>query len=118
MTTYIAGHDGSDAARAALRFTVHLAEATGADVLAAGVYPHTRPMPARSASAAPLAELEAESRRRTEAQLGEIEHPRIVHCAVGAPSPAAGLQQLAEDQDASLIAVGATHHGALGRVRG
>ena len=39
MSTYITGYDGSPAAKAALRFTTRLADATGADVVAANVYP-------------------------------------------------------------------------------
>lgn len=112
MTTYIAGYDGSDTARAALRFTRDLAANADADVLAAAVYPQSR-----FAAGGDAGDQAARpGREEAERTLGASGVPEVTHVAVGAPSPAEGLHRLAEDQDAALLAVGTTHRGSVGRV--
>ena len=115
MTTYITGYDGSDAARAALRFTRRLAETSHAEVIAAAVYPQTPWVFGKGASDAPLAELDEQARADAQSTLESVDVPDVTHVAVGAPSPAEGLHRLAEDQHASLITVGASHRGVVGR---
>jgi nucleotide-binding universal stress UspA family protein len=116
MTTFVTGYDGSDAARAALRWTSRLAGALGADVVAANVYAHAPYLPGKGASDGPVHELAEEARADAERTLAAVDVAEVTHVAVGADSPAAGLTQLAEDQHAALVAVGVTHRGALGRV--
>ena len=116
MTTYITGYDGSDAARAALRFTQRLAQTAHAEIIAANVYPQSPLVFGKGASDGPLAELDEQARAHAESTLESADVPDVTHVAVGAPSPAEGLHRLAEDQHAALLAVGATHRGAVGRV--
>jgi nucleotide-binding universal stress UspA family protein len=107
--TYITGYDGSEGAVAAMRFCTRLAAGTGGEVVAASVYPHSR-----WAFRVDDDERDAgEPRHDAGAPVGA---PDVVMCSVGAPSPAEGLHRLAAEQHASLLAVGVTHRGALGRL--
>src|SRR5688500_248308 len=114
--TYIAGYDGSDASRAALRFAARLAEKTGADVVAANVFDQPQVVFGESAPPGALGELRDVARRGAEDKLAQAGLPDITHVAVGASSPAEGLHNIAADQGARLIVVGGTHRGAVGRV--
>lgn len=114
---YVAGYEESDASRAALRFATHLAESTGAEVIAASVYTDMRRPDSRETTAdRPLAELADDAKAGAEGVLATADVPDVIYSAVGGSSPAAGLHQLAEDQRASLLVVGVTHRGSLGRV--
>lgn len=112
----VIGYDDGEQAGDALALGRDLALATDAEILVAGVYhfepffdtvgwgntpppPDTRPereaaVLERIASAAP----EAEGR------------------AVGSPSPARGLRDLAEEVSADLVVVGSCHRGRAGRI--
>jgi nucleotide-binding universal stress UspA family protein len=115
--TYIAGYDGTLASDAAITLTKHLADATGADVIAAAVY---QPLPliyGKGSSAGADAELEDEVRGAAERTLAGLEGQEgVLPRVVPGDSPAHGLHRLAEQEEASLIAVGTTHRGAAGRV--
>ena len=114
---FIAGVDGSPASMAAVRFARGLAEATGADVLAATVFSPAPLVPGKGASAMADAELDQairEAAEHTLAQLHEPEHAQ--RRAIPGRSAAQGLHELAEREEAGLIAVGATHHGTAGRI--
>lgn len=111
--TYIAGYDGSDAAKAALRFTRRLAGSAHAEVIAAAVYGQK---PEGPAADGPMAELDAQARKSAEDTLAAADIPEVMYVSVGARSPAEGLHRLAEEQNASLIAVGLTHRGPIGRL--
>lgn len=115
-STYISGYDGSTASRAALAFTTRLAERTRAEVVAANVFTQTPAILRKGASDGALAELREDARRDAERVFDDGAVPEVSHVAVGASSIAEGLHRLAEDQHATLIAVGATHRGALGRL--
>jgi nucleotide-binding universal stress UspA family protein len=112
---YLVGYDASRASRAAMGWTCRLAERTGADVLAVNVYdaaPHT----GVHGFAIPGADLvEADVRQAAQRCMDDIGEPgtrREVHAA---SSAAQGLHELAETQHASLLVVGRTHRGAVGR---
>jgi nucleotide-binding universal stress UspA family protein len=115
-TTYIAGYDGSDASRAAVRFTEALAARTGARVVAAAVYPRIPYVPAPGAPPIADAELDAEARGEAERRLAELEGENLDRRALPSSSPSRGLHRLAETEDASLVAVGMTHRHGLGRI--
>jgi len=115
-TTYIAGYDGSDASRAALRFVTQLASAAGGEVLAATVYIQAARAFGKGAVDGPVVALDEQSRADAEQVLAKGGVPDVMWCVVGAGSPAEGLHRLAEDQRAALLAVGVTHRGALGRL--
>src|SRR3954466_16212671 len=96
--TYIAGYDGSDAARAALGFTTRLASVTGATVVAANVYDPPSIVAGKGASYAPVAELDEDARHAAQAILSDLEVEKVV---VSAPSPAAGLHHLTKHRHAA-----------------
>lgn len=111
--TYLAGYDGSDAARAAVRLTKRMGEALGARVLAVYVY---EPVPIISAKGESRAEREHGAHEAADHLLAELAEPDVETRAIAARSPARGLQEAAEEEGASLLAVGATHRGELGRL--
>jgi nucleotide-binding universal stress UspA family protein len=116
--TILAGFDGSDSGLDAVTLARALAEATGAGLVVANVYPY-------HVVATPTVALEpdVEDRlsRRAGATIGAAESalsgfddwgPRVF----GAAAPARGLLELAHRENAALIVVGATHRHGLGRV--
>ena len=114
--TYIVGHDGSDASRAALRFATALAEAAGGDVVAAHVYPWTTRSYAKGASDGPVAALDEQSRADAAQMLTDEGVPVAMQHVMGGGSPTEGLQRLVESRQTALVVVGVTHRGALGRI--
>jgi nucleotide-binding universal stress UspA family protein len=115
MLTYVAGFDGTEASRAADRFAAELGSRTGAEVIAAHVY---SPLPVGHPYAVVPALGEEERKRRADAErlVEALDEEGIERRAVPASSPAHGLQNLVEQENAALVAVGTTHHGALGRL--
>ena len=114
--TYIAGYDGSDASRAAVTLAQALAEAAGAEMLVATVYLQTPPAYAPGASAMADAELDQEAQADAERLLTALEVGGVRKRTVRAGSAPRGLHELAVLEAAALLAVGATHRGALGRL--
>lgn len=115
---YIAGFDDSAAAGAALSFTRRLAGAAGARVVAAYVYPDLRPVPSPYGPAdliAHNADLSATARREAEQVVaglpGDVE--ALLIAAASVPHE---LDRLARGEHAALLAVGASHRGAVGRL--
>jgi nucleotide-binding universal stress UspA family protein len=114
----IAGFDGSESGRDAVALGRTLAEATGALLLVANVYPY-------DVVAAPALALEPsiENSLRATAETVIAEAAPLLDgfdawepAAVGDLPPARGLLGLAGRRDADLIVVGATHRHGLGRV--
>ena len=115
---YIVGFDESPPARAALDFTRGLARRTGARVVAAHVYPslaglYAAPFgaPAPFAYAAVEGTAQAAAERRLADIAGDVEARSFANASVSAE-----LHELARVEAAALLAIGATHHGAVGRV--
>jgi nucleotide-binding universal stress UspA family protein len=112
MRTIVAGFDNTDSARDAVRLARHLAEAAGGRVVATFVYHRER--------------FELSDTAGWDAYLREIAEREVQACRAVAPaaelrtvagaSVAEGLHRVAEEEDADLLVVGPTHHGALGRV--
>ncbi|HEX6653141.1 MAG TPA: universal stress protein [Thermoleophilaceae bacterium] len=105
----LVGYDDSDQAKDALALGRQIADATGAELVLAGVSqfdpvwrdwdPHFRDADAEFAD---------ELRAAAKAAGAEMEH-------VPSSSPARGLHDVAERTHADLIVVGSSHHGRLGR---
>jgi nucleotide-binding universal stress UspA family protein len=106
----LVGYDDSDQAKDALAFGKQLADATGADLVAAGVFqfdpiwgghdPHFRD-----------AEIEYARRIEAAAKAAGAEAE-----ATPSSSPARGLHELAEEIGADLILVGSARHGRVGQI--
>jgi nucleotide-binding universal stress UspA family protein len=114
MPTYVAGFDGSVASRAAVHFAAQLGRVLDARVIAAHVYSPLR----LGHIYAVVGSMVEEDEKRSEAEhvMEGLDEEGIDRRVVAASSPAHGLQSLAEDEDAALLVVGTTHHGALGRL--
>ena len=115
-STYIAGYDGSDESRTAVEIAARLAAAAGARVVAVNVYQYASGSYWIGVNAMLYKELEAEYLARAERLVAGLDVPGVEKRALLADSPARGLHELAEELDAGLVAVGATHHGPLGRL--
>ncbi len=113
--TYIAGYDGSDAAVRAVEFAAALAAPAQAEVLAVATF---RPAP-RIADTTGQPQIEKlineNARRDCTALLETLEVPGAERLVLEASSAARGLQELAGQRDAALIALGRTDRNRLGR---
>lgn len=116
--TYIVGYEATGAATAALTFTRRLAGATGADVVAAYVYPDLRPVPSSYGPVDLIAhnpDLTAVARGDAERVVADVPDDVAVIAIAGASVPHE-LDVLARSEHAALLAVGATHRGSIGRL--
>ena len=115
---YITGFHDSPAANAALRFTRHLARATGATVVAAHVYADVRPVPSPYGPAELItsnADLTAVARNAAQPVVAHLPEDVEARLVAGASVPHE-LDRLARDERAALLAVGASHRGVIGRL--
>ncbi|HWK26758.1 MAG TPA: universal stress protein [Solirubrobacter sp.] len=114
--TVVAGHDGSDCGDDAVALGAQLARATGEDLLVVSVYPQENPIgPGRVD-----AEWVAYMREQAEEGLAGVRRTfgddGVAYRAVGSESAAHGLDDVAEAEGASLIAVGSSRRGARRRI--
>jgi nucleotide-binding universal stress UspA family protein len=112
--TFIAAYDGSAAARAAVAFAVELAAEQDAEVVAAHVYPALKPIGLRGSVVDK--EMQTSLHDSGRAVLDGLDDDGVSRRILLAGSPAQALHELAEDEHASLIAVGVTHRRHVGRV--
>jgi nucleotide-binding universal stress UspA family protein len=105
VRTILVGVDGSARASEALAFAARLAQATGARLVAASVYASRPPWGRLGSGERALAVA-----REACAAAGAHCEPRFIP----APSPAAGLEQLARAEGADLVVIGSRHRGRLG----
>jgi nucleotide-binding universal stress UspA family protein len=109
----LVGYDGGDASRDALALARLLAPALEAELHAVAVLVHA-PLEVEGPTYARLLREETERLEdEIRGQLGDLPARTLV---VPAASAAGALHGLAERKDASLIVLGSTHRGALGRV--
>jgi nucleotide-binding universal stress UspA family protein len=97
----IAGFDGSASATSALHVTKRLASRLAAPVVVAHAF-------------APGHDI-ADARAASDELLAPFAEPGVRTRSIAANSAADGLRDVADYEEAALLAVGRTHHGALGR---
>jgi nucleotide-binding universal stress UspA family protein len=111
MSEILVGIDGSAGAQDALAFAEQFAEITGARLRLAHAFPYDD-TPSRAASTAFRDALHSEAEALL-AQVDVVDAPRHVVADV---SPPHALHELAREHGSSLIVVGSTHRGPIGRV--
>src|SRR5687768_9108345 len=107
MSTYVAGFDGTEASRAAVRFAARLGSLTGAKVIAAHVF-----SPVRVGHIyAVVGSFLEEDQKRAEAErlLEGLDEEGVDRRLISSSTPAHGLHRLAEEERAALVVVGGTH---------
>ena len=114
MSKIIVGVDESEASNDAIALASSLAGITGAELMLVNVFPYDSRL-SRAANAAFEAYLRQDSHELLERLRNNLDGTVEVR-AVANHSPAHGLHDLAEAEDAALIVVGSTHTGRAGRV--
>jgi nucleotide-binding universal stress UspA family protein len=109
--TVIAGCDGRSQGRDAVVLGAALAAALNEPLLVASVHPATDLY-----ISLPLQELRDQAQRTAEEGLADARDVQAIARAVPGRSTAHGLHDLAEREEASVLVVGSSHRGALGRV--
>jgi nucleotide-binding universal stress UspA family protein len=111
VSTILIGVDATARSEDAVALARRLTQVGPADIVVAAIVEPGAPAhgPAREAA--------HDAARRMSGLLIGIEPERIRTAVVASRSPAQGLHELAEAESASLIVVGSTHTGHLGRVR-
>jgi nucleotide-binding universal stress UspA family protein len=112
--TFIAAYDGSAPSRAAVQLAVALAAAQDADVLAAHVYPRLAPVGLRGRVFD--TEIQQDLHDKGREVIDGLDVEGVARRVLLAGSPAQALHDLAEEEQATLIVVGATHYGHVGRI--
>jgi nucleotide-binding universal stress UspA family protein len=116
MSRIIVGVDSSDRADDAAAFARDIAGATGASVILTCVFPYA-PVPARVSGAQVEDYLRADADAILARLRDQVDGLRDAESrTVADPSPARGLHETAEAEDAALIVVGSSHHGHAGRI--
>jgi nucleotide-binding universal stress UspA family protein len=111
MSEILVGVDSTEGAQDALVFARRLAALTGARLRLANAFPYSD-MPSRASNDAFRQALEADAKTMLE-QTDVGDAPKH---AIADVSPPRALHQLAEETDASLVVVGSTRRGPIGRV--
>jgi nucleotide-binding universal stress UspA family protein len=110
------GYDSTPRGEDALALGGLLAESLDAALIVACVYPQSEAVSARIGPPAAEEELRAQAER----VVGEVDVRRgnvvVRRIAVGSPSPARGLHELAEHEQPLAVILGSTHRGAVGRL--
>ena len=110
----ILGHDGTEQSRDALALARLLASDGNRSVVVSHIIPRPPPFDARTREYVKL--VQAHDHSVLDPALAELAGLRAEGRALESASPARGLHELAEDEGASLIVIGSTHRGPVGRV--
>lgn len=115
MTEIVVGIDDSAGAQDALVFATRVAEATGATLRLASVYPYSD-LPSRGAVPAYREFLRSDAQELLDRTAASCAVSVSGTDAIAHTSPPHALHDLAERTGAALVVVGSTRRGALGRV--
>ena len=112
MPEIIVGVDGTERGEDALAFARRLSVVTGARLALAAVYLYDELL----GTAAYGGRLRDDAVAMLERERASLDGADVATCVIADPSPARGLQSLAEQDGAALIVIGSSHRGAIGRV--
>jgi nucleotide-binding universal stress UspA family protein len=112
----IVGIDESDRAKDAVALAAQLASGSGAELVLVCAYPYDD-RPARASNAEFRRSLRADAEQSIRrAQEGIPDLPVVSSRAIADLSPAKAIQTMSTSEDASLIVIGSSHRGGVGRV--
>ena len=116
MSKIIVGVDGSDRSDDALALASSIAHRTAAEIVLARAYPYDDAAGRLGDSVRrhDLREAAQETLDRVREHAGT--ELRVTTRTIADPSPSRALHLLAERERASLVVIGSSHHGAVGRV--
>jgi nucleotide-binding universal stress UspA family protein len=114
---FIAGFDGSDGAREAVRFATRLARALEAEVVAVTGYEVPPHVFGKGASDGVDSALADDARAEADRTLSELHEDGVAARVPRAGAPAQALIETAQDDEADLIVVGAHHAGGPERLK-
>jgi nucleotide-binding universal stress UspA family protein len=116
MTEIVVGIDDSTGAQDALAFATRVAEATGASLRLASVFPYSD-MPSRGAVPAYREIVRADAQALLDRTAASLDvSVASTEAVVANMSPPHGLHDLAERTGAALLVVGSTRRGPVGRI--
>ena len=115
MSEIVVGIDDSAGAQSALAFATRIAEATGASLRLASVFPYGD-VPSRGSVPAYRAILRGDAQALLERTVAETEAPVSALDAIAHMSPPHALHELCDRVDAALVVVGSTRRGPVGRI--
>jgi nucleotide-binding universal stress UspA family protein len=116
MPKIIVGVDESDRSKDAVALAAQLARGSGAELVLVCAFPYDD-MPSRAGNLDWRRSLCADAEQSIErAQEGMPDLPVVVPRAIAELSPAKAIQTMATSEGASLIVIGSSHRGAVGRV--
>ena len=110
----ILGHDGTEQSSDALALARLLASGGNRSIVVSHIIPRPRPYDAKTREYVQLVHQHDHS--VLDPALAELAGLKAEGRALESRSPARGLHELAEDEGASLIVIGSTHRGPVGRV--
>jgi nucleotide-binding universal stress UspA family protein len=116
--TIVVGHDGSDSGDDAAVLGARLARATGESLLVVSVYPEENPIGVGRVDAEWVAYMREHAEEISAAAQRFLSERDVAaeFRVIGSGSAAHGLDDTAEAEEASLIAVGSERHGARRRI--
>jgi nucleotide-binding universal stress UspA family protein len=116
MPKIIVGVDESDRSKDAVALAAELARGSGAELVLVCAFPYDD-TPSRASNADFRRMLCADADASLQhAQEGIPDLPMSTSRAIAEPSPAKAIQAMATSEGASLIVIGSSHRGAVGRV--
>jgi len=115
MTEIVVGMDDSAGAQDALAFATRVAQATGASLRLASVFPYSD-MPSRGAVPAYREFLRSDAQALLDRTAAATEVTVSATDAIAHTSPPHALHDLCERIDAALVVVGSTRRGPAGRI--
>jgi nucleotide-binding universal stress UspA family protein len=108
------GYDGSEQSQDALALARMLASAGNRSVVVAHVIPKPPPYDARTREYVTL--VREHDRAVLDPALAQLAGLQVESHPIESASPARGLHELVEEERASLVVIGSTHRGPVGRV--
>jgi nucleotide-binding universal stress UspA family protein len=112
VSRIVVGYDGRDPARDALALAMQFADVSGNRVLLVAVFPYTQ----RLIGGLGYEQLLAADAKRVFEPIEEEFGTRVETRAIGGHSPARVLHDVAEAETASMLVVGSSERGPIGRV--